>query len=112
MADEEDIGSGGALNADDNDQEVVDAALNTDDDDQEVVGAVYGISVDVTAVLGTTIMPISQILKLGRSAVVELERLVGEEIELVAEENIIAKGEVVVIDDRLAVSITQIVKRH
>ena len=112
MADEEDIGSGGALNADDNDQEVVDAALNTDDDDQEVVGAVYGISVDVTAVLGTTIMPISQILKLGRGAVVELERLVGEEIELVAEENIIAKGEVVVIDDRLAVSITQIVKRH
>ena len=112
MAEEEDIGSGGALNADDNDQEVVDAALNTDDDDQEVVGAVYGISVDVTAVLGTTIMPISQILKLGRSAVVELERLVGEEIELVAEENIIAKGEVVVIDDRLAVSITQIVKRH
>ena len=112
MADEEDIGSGGALNADDNDQEVVDAALNTDDDDQEVVGAVYGISVDVTAVLGTTIMPISQILKLGRGAVVELERLVGEEIELVAEENIIAKGEVVVIDDRLAVSITKIIKRH
>ena len=57
-------------------------------------------------------MPISQVLKLGRGAVVELERLVGEEIELVAEENIIAKGEVVVIEDRLAVSITQIVKRH
>jgi len=112
MADEEDNGSGGVLNADDDGQEVVGDVLNADDNDQEVVGAVYGISVDVTAVLGSTMMPISQVLKLGRGAVVELERLVGEEIELVAEENIIAKGEVVVIDDRLAVSITEIVKRR
>ncbi|MBC8268910.1 MAG: FliM/FliN family flagellar motor switch protein [Rhodospirillaceae bacterium] len=82
-----------------------------DEDDVDTVGAVYGISVDVTAVLGTALMPISQILKLGRGAVVELERLVGEEIELVAEENIIAKGEVIVIEDRLGVSITKIVKR-
>jgi flagellar motor switch protein FliN/FliY len=111
MADEEDISSAEALNSDDDDIGSG-GALNADDDDEEVVGAVYGISVDVTAVLGTTVMPISQVLKLGRGAVVELERLVGEEIELVAEENIIAKGEVVVIEDRLAVSITQIVKRH
>ena len=82
------------------------------DDTEEVVGAVYGISVDVTAVLGTATMPISQILNLGRGAVVELERLVGEEIELHTEDNIIAKGEVVVIEDRLGVSITQIMKRH
>jgi len=98
MADEENIGSGGVLNA--------------DEDDPESIGAVYEIAVDVTAVLGISIMPISQILKLGRGAVVELERLVGEEIELVAEENIIAKGEVVVIEDRLGVSITKVVKRH
>ena len=98
MADEENTGSG--------------EELNSDDGGSEVIGAVYGVDVDVTAVLGVSIMPISQVLKLGRGAVVELERFVGEEIELVAEESIIAKGEVVVIDDRLAVSITQIVKRH
>lgn len=86
--------------------------VDANGDDGDVVGAVYGISVDVTAVLGTATMPISQILKLGRGAVVELERLVGEEIELHAEDNIIAKGEVVVIEDRLGVSITQIMKRH
>ena len=111
MADEEDIGADGTLNTGD-DGVVSGGTLNADDDDQEIVDACYGISVDVTAVLGTTIMPISQVLKLGRGAVVELERFVGEEIELVAEENLIAKGEVVVIDDRLAVSITQIIKRH
>ena len=98
MAEEEDISS--------------DEALKAEDDDQEAVGAVYGVSVDVTAVLGTSIMPISQVLKLGRGAVVELERFVGEEIELVAEDNVIAMGEVVVIEDRLAVSITKIIKRH
>ena len=62
----------------------------------DVAGAVYDISVDVTAVLGTATMPISQILKLGRGAVVELERFVGEEIDLRAENNRIAKGEIVV----------------
>jgi flagellar motor switch protein FliN/FliY len=98
MADEENNGSG--------------EELNSDDGGSEVIGAVYGVDVDVTAVLGVSIMPISQVLKLGRGAVVELERFVGEEIELVAEESIIAKGEVVVIDDRLAVSITKIIKRH
>ena len=111
MADEDDMSSGGALQTDDDDIGSG-GPLKVVDDDQEAEGAVYGISVDVTAVLGTSIMPISQVLKLGRGAVVELERFVGEEIELVAEENIIAKGEVVVIDDRLAVSITKIIKRH
>lgn len=82
------------------------------EDENDIVGAVYGISVDVTAVLGTATMPISQILKLGRGAVVELDRRVGEEIELHAEENTIAKGDVVVVEDRLGVSITQIIKRH
>ncbi len=81
------------------------------DEDADTIGAIYGISIDVTAVLGTALMPISQILKLGRGAVVELDRLVGEEIELVAEEEIIAKGEVIVIEDRLGVSITKIMKR-
>ena len=83
------------------------APMASDDDDE---GAVYGISVDVIAVLGTSMMPISQILKLGRGAVVELDRLVGEEIELSAEKQIIAKGEVVVIEVRLGVSITKIMK--
>ena len=81
------------------------------DEDADTIGAIYGISIDVTAVLGTALMPISQILKLGRGAVVELDRLVGEEIELVAEEEIIAKGEVIVIEDRLGVSITKVMKR-
>ncbi len=72
--------------------------------------AVYDIAIDVTAVLGTASMRVSQILKLGRGAVVELDRLVGEAVELRAENQLVALGEVVVIDDRLGVALTEIIK--
>jgi len=74
--------------------------------------AVYDIPVEVTAVLGTASMPISQILKLGRGAVVELDRGVGEAIDLVANNVLIAQGEVVVVEDRLAVTMTEIIKSN
>jgi len=73
-------------------------------------GAVYGIDVEVTAVLGSTHMKVSQILKMGRGAVVQLERMVGDEIELYANNQLIALGEVVVIDERLGISLTRIMK--
>ena len=86
------------------------ADTDNDTGDGARSGSIYEVTVEISAVLGTSMMPISQILKLGRGAVVELDRLVGEEIELSAEKQIIAKGEVVVIEDRLGVSITKIMK--
>ena len=71
--------------------------------------AVLEVSVDITAVLGTAIMPISQILKLGRGAVVELNRGVGEDIEIHANNRLVATGEVIVIEDRLGVNINDVV---
>ena len=72
--------------------------------------AVLDVSVDITAVLGTTMMPISQILKLGRGAVVELNRGVGEDIEIHANNRLVATGDVIVIEDRLGVNINEIVR--
>ena len=72
--------------------------------------AVLDVSVDITAVLGTAMMPISQILKLGRGAVVELNRGVGEDIEIHANNRLVATGEVIVIEDRLGVNINNIVR--
>ena len=72
--------------------------------------AVLEVSVDITAVLGTAIMPISQILKLGRGAVVELNRGVGEDIEIHANNRLVATGEVIVIEDRLGVNINDVVR--
>ena len=72
--------------------------------------AVLEVSVEITAVLGTAMMPISQILKLGRGAVVELNRSVGEDIEIHANNLLVATGEVIVIEDRLGVNINDIVR--
>ncbi len=81
------------------------------DEVEEKEKAVYDIEVDVTAVLGTATMQVSQILKLGRGAVLELDRKVGETIELRAENQLVARGDVVVIEDRLGISLTEVIKR-
>ena len=80
------------------------------DDNLTELDAVLDVSVDITAVLGTAIMPISQILKLGRGAVVELNRGVGEDIEIHADNRLVATGEVIVIEDRLGVNINNIAR--
>jgi flagellar motor switch protein FliN/FliY len=72
--------------------------------------AVLDVEIEITAVLGTATMPISQILKLGRGAVVELHRGVGEDIEIHANNRPVATGEVVVIEDRLGVNINEVIK--
>ena len=79
-------------------------------DDVTELDAVLEVSVDITAVLGTAIMPISQILKLGRGAVVELNRGVGEDIEIHANNRLVATGEVIVIEDRLGVNINDVIR--
>ena len=80
------------------------------DDNVTELDAVLEVSVEITAVLGTAIMPISQILKLGRGAVVELNRGVGEDIEIHANNRLVATGEVIVIEDRLGVNINDVVR--
>jgi flagellar motor switch protein FliN/FliY len=72
--------------------------------------AVYDVPVQVAAVLGKATMEVSQLLKLGRGAVVELDRRVGEAIDIYVNNRLVARGEVVVVDDRLGVTMTEIVK--
>lgn len=79
-------------------------------DDASRVEAVYDIPVEIIAVLGTAAMPIAQILKLGRGAVVELDRIIGEPIEIHANNRLVARGEVVVVEDRLGVQITEVIR--
>ncbi len=72
--------------------------------------AVYDIPVQVSAVLGKSTMRVSQLLKLGRGAVVELDRKVGEAIDIYVNNRLVARGEVVVVEDRLGVTMTEIIK--
>lgn len=72
--------------------------------------AVFDVPVHVSAVLGKTHMEVSQLLKLGRGAVVELDRKVGEAIDIYVNNRLVARGEVVVVDERLGVTMTEIIK--
>jgi flagellar motor switch protein FliN/FliY len=72
--------------------------------------AVYDIPVQVSAVLGKSTMQVNQLLKLGRGAVVELDRKVGEAIDIYVNNRLVARGEVVVVDERLGVTMTEIIK--
>ena len=73
--------------------------------------AVYDIPVTVSAVLGNATMQVSQLLKLGRGAVVELDRKLGEAIDIYVNNRLVARGEVVMVDEvRLGVTMTEIIK--
>lgn len=77
---------------------------------QKDIDAIYDIPVQISAVLGKSNMQVSQLLKLGRGAVVELDRKVGEAIDIYVNNRLVARGEVIVVEDRLGVTMTEIVK--
>ncbi|MDC0196668.1 flagellar motor switch protein FliN [Gammaproteobacteria bacterium] len=72
--------------------------------------AVYDIPVQVSAVLGKSTMEVARLLRLGKGAVVELDRKVGEAIDIYVNNRLVARGEVVVLDDRLGITMTEIIK--
>ena len=72
--------------------------------------AVYDIPVTVQAILGKSAMEVSQLLKLGKGAVVQLDRKVGEAIDIYVNDRLVARGEVVLVEERLGVTMTEIVK--
>lgn len=76
----------------------------------EGVTAIYDVPVQISAVLGRSTMQVSQLLKLGRGAVVELDRKIGEAIDIYVNNRLVARGEVVVVEDKLGVTMTEIVK--
>ena len=71
--------------------------------------ALYDVPVQVSVVLGSTSMPLSNILKLGKGAVIELERTVGEPIDVFVNNKKVAKGEIVIVDEKIGVTLTEVV---
>jgi flagellar motor switch protein FliN/FliY len=72
--------------------------------------AVFDVPVTVSAVLGKSAMEVSQLLKLGRGTIVELDRKVGEAIDIYVNDRLVARGEVVLVEDRLGITMTEIIK--
>ena len=72
--------------------------------------AVFDVPVKVSAVLGRSRMAVGDLLKLGPGAVLELDRKVGEAIDLYVNNRLVARGEVVLVEDKLGVTMTEIIK--
>jgi flagellar motor switch protein FliN/FliY len=74
------------------------------------IEAVYDVPVVVSAVLGSAKMLVSDLLKLTRGSIVELERRIGDPLDIYVNNRLIAKGEVVSVDDKLAITMTEVIK--
>jgi len=69
------------------------------------------VEIDITVVLGTTTMPIHQVLRLGRGAIIELESSEDDAVNILANNLPIAKGTVVVNGNRIAVEVGELLSR-
>lgn len=71
---------------------------------------VFDVPVTVSAVLGSTRVAVGDLLQIVPGTVLELDRRVGEAIDIFVNERLVARGEVVVVEDRLGVTMTEIIK--
>ena len=71
---------------------------------------VFDVPVNISAVLGKASLSVAQLLKLGAGSVLELDRKVGEAIDIYVNNRLVARGEIVVVDERLGVTMTEIIK--
>ncbi len=72
--------------------------------------AVFDVPVNISAVLGKTQMDVSTLLKLSKGTVIELDRKVGEAIDIFVNDRLVARGEVVLIEEQLGVTMTEIIQ--
>ena len=74
------------------------------------LATVFDVPVNISAVLGRAHLSVAQLLKLNQGSVLELDRKVGEAIDIYVNNRLVARGEVVIVDDRLGVTMTEIIK--
>jgi flagellar motor switch protein FliN/FliY len=78
--------------------------------DMRALESISEVPVQVSAVLGRAVMDVNTMLKLGKGAVIELDRKLGQAIDVYVNNRLVARGEVVINDERLGITMTEIVK--
>lgn len=72
---------------------------------------VYDIPLQVSAILGRAEMKVNQLVKLSRGTVIELDKKIGEPIDMYVNDRLVAKGEIVLIDNKIGITLTEIVNK-
>tara|TARA_R110001606_G_scaffold302878_1_gene450258 strand:- start:32 stop:307 length:276 start_codon:yes stop_codon:yes gene_type:complete len=75
-------------------------------------GAIGDVDVEIYAVLGQSTMLVSQLLKIGRGAIIELEQRTSDPVEIQVNQQAIAYGEIITLDDKLGITITEVIKKN
>lgn len=78
--------------------------------DMRALESISEVPVQISAVLGRAVMDVNTMLKLGKGAVIELDRKLGQAIDVYVNNRLVARGEVVINDERLGITMTEIVK--
>jgi len=79
--------------------------------DERNLDLLLNIALGVRAELGRCTMRVSEVLELGRGSVVALDRLAGDPIDVLVNDRLVARGEVVAVEDRFGVRITEVIAR-
>jgi flagellar motor switch protein FliN len=82
---------------------------NTEKKDNLKVEYLYDVKVSVSVVLGSAVMSLSELLKLNKGAVLELDRMIGEPVDVCVNNKPVARGEIVVVDNKIGISLTEII---
>ena len=72
--------------------------------------AVYDIPVEISVVLGSTVMSVTDLLKLDVGTIVELDRKVGETVDIYINKRMVARGEIVIVEETIGITLTEIIK--
>ena len=88
----------------------MDGAVPMEEKSASDLAPVFDVPVHISAVLGKANLSVAQLLKLGAGSVLELDRKVGEAIDIYVNNRLVARGEVVLVEDRLGVTMTEIIK--
>ncbi|MBN8828544.1 MAG: flagellar motor switch protein FliN [Sphingobacteriia bacterium] len=80
-------------------------------DENIKIESVYDIPVQISVLLGKSMMSVGQLLKLGKGSVVELDRKVGEAVDIFVNDRLVARGEVVIVDEKVGVTLTEIMRQ-
>lgn len=109
--------AGGAPEAEDQDgpahsgqggQSLIDQEIRTAVD----LAPVFDVPVNISAVLGKALIDVSSLLRLTSGSVLELDRKVGEAVDIFVNNRLVARGEVVLVDERLGITMTEIIKNE
>jgi flagellar motor switch protein FliN/FliY len=76
--------------------------------EEQDLDPVLDVPIKLTAILGRTKLPIAEVLRLAEGSVLELEKAIGEPVDLLVNDRLVARGEVVLVDQQLGVTLSEI----